>query len=158
MNKITESIIKFYLRDSDSETLVFRPHASDDDIDFIEKRMGVNFPSEMKDLYKIHNGIGMKSKTGEIYWYFHPLHNLYKFTVDIREYFNSTHPNAANSFFPIYDWNSGGALGYMLGSDQKWKKGLFEFDLENYENEPKQPLSEFLDRSHKSLYEFLAEH
>lgn len=157
MKKISIALIAVFCQNNIDGPLIVRPPVSDEIIEKAELKLAVKLPGEVVDLYKIHNGIGVKSNSGKIYWSFHPLEDLFQFTTSIRDYFSDTHPKEAARFLPIYDWNSGDAVGYLAGPDGKWLDGLYEFSLEDYENDRNQPLSEFLSRSHASLNEFLAE-
>lgn len=155
MIKVTKEVLDNYTKISIDGMPTVGMAASADDFRELEEALDIIFPSDVLDLYLIYNGIGLISKSGKTYWHFHPLSEMISFINGIRNFFSDTHPELARRFLPIFDWNSGDAVGYLMGEDGKWKSGMYEFEHESYEFKTGQPESEFISRCNGNMVDFL---
>ena len=155
MRNVTKEVLEKYIQISIDGVPAVGMGAAIDDFRELEEKLGLTFPIDVLDLYLIHNGIGLISKSGKTYWHFHPLGGMIDFINGIRKFFLDTHPDLARRFLPIFDWNSGDAVGYLMGEDGRWKSGMYEFEHENYEFTIDQPESEFISKCSSNLVNFL---
>lgn len=154
MKKIDKVMVDSYMNNSFSGSLITGSGASIQELLFVENELKIKLPQELLDLYRIYNGFGVETKDGK-FWALHPLSGYVEFILGIRDSFSTTHPKAAERFLPVFDWNDGDAVGYLLNNDGTFKVGLYEFSHDDYEYSSKQPVSEFIARCDESIGSFL---
>lgn len=144
MRKITKEVLDEYIKESIEAKPITGEPASLADLRGLEAILGVKLPAEVLEIYQIYNGIGQVTRTGGEYWSFHPLHEIVEFITDTRSYFSKTHPDLAKRFFPVFDWNTGDAVGFLMGEDGAWEPGIYEFEHDDYGFDAEQDGSVFL--------------
>jgi hypothetical protein len=141
--------------EGDGFQLVKMPPATSDEIDSLQKLIGIKLPDEFRDLYLAINGFGVVGKSAEIYWSFIPLDKILGFIASTREFFQDTHPDVAKRFFPFIDWSDGDASGYMISPSDRLLPSLFDFQHDDYEFEETQEGSEFLVTATRNIKDFI---
>lgn len=141
----------------DGFELFTKPGVAEKDLRSMEKRLGFQFPTELREFYSDLNGFGVRSAVSpdEVYWFIRPLEELPDFAETIRHWFQETHPDIASRFFPFVDWANGDGIGYLVDSTGEVLPGLVSFEHESYDFDEDQEVEEFLTTVPISIEEFL---
>ena len=135
-----------------------RPGAPEEDIAQLDRDIGLALPSEFKELYRAHNGVGVvhESEPGKPIWTFVPTSDLASLMKGARSWFEEFHPDLASRFFPFIDWDCGDYTGYVVSPGGGLLEGLFTFSHELYQFRPDQAPETFLSRNYSCIKDFLA--
>ena len=141
----------------DGFELVTNPGVAEEDLGLMERRLGFQFPAELRGFYSTFNGFGVQSSDspGSVYWFIRPLEELPEFAETIRHWFQETHPDIAARYFPFVDWANGDGIGYLVDSEGQVLPGLYGFEHESYSFDEEQGAEEFLIEVPISIEEFL---
>ncbi len=142
---------------NDGYKLVLRNGASEAELNDLAQAIGFQFPSEFRELYRCHNGVGVSHThdPDKIYWSFVPLSEIPELISNARDWFQKTHPDLAARFFPFIDWSSGDYTGYLLAPDRSLLAGLYDFEHEEYQFDESQQSDEFMMMFYSSIAESL---
>jgi cell wall assembly regulator SMI1 len=142
---------------SDSENT--KPSAASTDIKQLgtqfEVQFGFQLPDDLKELYQAKNGAGMSSENNkDVHWFFVPILSIPELITAARDWFQKTHADLANRFFPFIDWECGDYTGYLLPLSPDCPTKLHTFEHESYEFDEAQQPDEFLYSNNSSIREF----
>lgn len=136
--------------------LVLGPSASTHDLDITENKLGIQFPKEFRDLYKVHNGFGYSDQNGNEFGAFLPLKNLPEFIEKVRYFIEDLFPDEAQRFFLFFDWQDGGGAGYLLNRKGKLRRGLYDFHPEHVSESYREMGGFLFEPSDKNIRKFLS--
>ena len=158
MSKWHKKIIAFHKLDNanNPESLVLGSPATAATIAEFEKAVCYSMPDEFKALYSEFDGFGT-SRDGGVDWFFLPLSKLPDHAVEVRGWFEETHPEVAKRFVPFVDWGNGDASGYVFSESGIPEPGVFMFEHESYEFEEDQDWRTFLVPVDASIRDFLTQ-
>ncbi|GAA5484833.1 SMI1/KNR4 family protein [Haloferula sargassicola] len=158
MSKWLKGITAFHRLDhaDDPDSLVLGEPLSGNAIAELEKVIGFTMPEEFKQFYCEHDGFGT-IRGGQTDWFFLPLAKIPQHAIEVRAWFEGTHPNIARQFVPFIDWGNGDASGYILSDAGDPDAAIFHFEHESYEFEKSQDWHDFLRPFSSSVLTFFPE-
>ena len=143
---------------NDGFQLVLNDAAAEAAITALTEKLGFRLPPEFSDIYRSHDGFGVQhtSDPETIHWSLVPISQIPELMQSARDWFQETHPDAAQRFFPFIDWSCGDYTGYLLTADGTIRSGLFTFEHDSYEFEAEQAPDDFLHHAYDDIAEFLS--
>ncbi len=116
-------------------------------------QLGLIFPEEFVSLYETYNGVGIGSGD-DVWWVLHPLDQLSQFGKSVCSFFDETHPEEADLFYPFLDFGNGDAIGYLSDESGNVMPGLYVFSHESVRFDEDQESEEFLSLIPVSIEDF----
>ncbi len=147
-----------WAHNNDGYQLVLNGAAEDAAISALADKLGITLPPDFCDFYRQHDGFGVRHTNDleTIYWSLVPLSMVPDLVQSARDWFQETHPELAQTFYPFIDWSCGDYTGYIIGPDGTLKSGLFTFEHESYESEADQTPDDFLHHTYHDIADFLS--
>jgi hypothetical protein len=128
-----------------------------DEIETLESKLGISFPSEFHDFYRHFNGIGLvdRQEPDHIPLFLRPIDEIHDYMEQCRSRFKETHPDEARRYFPFVDWWNGDSSGYWFNRDGQIEPYICTFYHELYVYEEGQDVGDFIKPHAQSIADLL---